>query len=73
MESRELTAWRAIWNYFLEKNDKYRMELDKRESDRAGSWDLKFGARFRKRFESYKRRKMGNKGAKKIDIDKTYI
>lgn len=49
------------------------MELDKRESDRAGSWDLKFGARFRKRFESYKRRKMGNKSAKKIDIDKTYI
>lgn len=40
LESRGLTAWRAMWNYFSGRSDKYRTELDKRESNKAGIWDL---------------------------------
>ena len=40
MESRELTAWRAMWNYFSGRSDKYRTELDKRESNKVGIWIL---------------------------------
>ena len=43
MESRGLTAWRAMWNYFSGRSDKYRTELDKRESNKAVGTILKIG------------------------------